>query len=113
MKPLQSKKGMIMNLAFKTALKNDVNQVISALKKHKSVILQFEHLSPEVLIDTPEHYLARYRDRHGDYEFEITKTSAGWAVTSSGVHIGTFNDVDYIKWNFESQLAIYTPKVLS
>ena len=101
-----------MYLAFNAALKNDVNQVINALKKHKSVILQFEHLSPEVLIDTPQHYLARYTDRHGDYEFEITKSSAGWTITSSGVQIGTFKDADYIKWDFESQLAKYTPKVL-
>ena len=47
-----------------------------------------------------------------DYEFEITKTSAGWKVTSSGMVIGTFKDADYIKWDFESQLAKYTPKVL-
>lgn len=101
-----------MNLAFETALKNDVNQIINALKNHESVILQFEHLSPEVLIDTPQRYLARYTDRHGDYEFEITKSSAGWTITSSGVQIGTFKDADYIKWDFESQLAKYTPKVL-
>lgn len=101
-----------MTLAFKTVLKNDVNQVINVLKKHQSVILHFEHLSPEVLIDTPQHYLARYTDRHGDYEFEITKTSAGWKVTSSEMVIGTFKDADYIKWDFESQLAKYTPKVL-
>lgn len=101
-----------MNLAFNAALKNDVNQVINALKKHKSVILQFEHIAPEVLIDTPEHYLARYTDRHGDYEFEITKSSAGWKVTSSEMVIGIFKDPDYIKWDFESQLAKYTPKVL-
>lgn len=101
-----------MKLAFETALKNDVNQTINTLKKYKSVILQFEHLLPEVLIDTPQHYRARYTDRHGDYEFEIAKTSAGWKVTSSGMAIGTFKDADYIKWDFESQLAKYTPKVL-
>ena len=101
-----------MNIAFKTALKNDVNQVINALKKHKSVILKFEHLVPEVLMDTPEHYRAAYADRHGDYVFEITKSSDGWTVTSSGMKIGTFKDADYIKWDFESQLAKYTPKVL-
>ncbi len=38
-----------MNLAFKTALTEDINQVFNALKKHKSVILQFEHPSPDVL----------------------------------------------------------------
>jgi hypothetical protein len=27
--------------------------------------------------------------------------------------IGTYKDTDYIKWNFESQLAKYTPKVLA
>jgi hypothetical protein len=112
MKPLSSKKGNIMNLAFNAALKNDVNQVINQLKKHKIVTVEFEHLLPEVLIDTPQHYLARYTDQDGDYEFEITKTSAGWKVTSSGMVIGTFKDPDYIKWDFESQLAKYTPKVL-
>jgi hypothetical protein len=103
---------MIMKIAFKTALKNDVNQVVNALKSHKSVILKFEHLVPDVLVDTPQHYLARYTDRYGDYEFEITKAGNGWTVTSSGMKIGTFKDVDYIKWDFESQLAKYTPKIL-
>ena len=103
---------MILNLAFRDVVNEDVNQVISALKKHKSVILHFEHLWPEVLIDTSLHYRARYTDRHGGYEFEITKSSDGWIVTSSDVQIGTFKDADYIKWDFESQLAKYTPRVL-
>jgi hypothetical protein len=101
-----------MNVVFKTVRNKNVNQVINELKKHKIVTVEFEHLLPEVLIDTPQHYLARYTDQDGDYEFEITKTSAGWKVTSSGMVIGTFKDSDYIKWNFESQLAKYTPKVL-
>jgi len=103
---------MIMNIAIKNILQNDVNQAINALKKHKSVTLQFEHLVPDVLVDTHQHYIARYTDRHGEYEFEITKSSDGWTVTSSGMKIGTFKDADYIKWDFESQLAKYTPKVL-
>jgi hypothetical protein len=101
-----------MNVVFKTVRNKNVNQVINELKKHKIVTVEFEHLLPEVLIDTPQHYLARYTDQDGDYEFEITKTSAGWKVTSSGMVIGTFKDADFIKWDFESQLAKYTPKVL-
>ena len=101
-----------MNVVFKTVRNKNVNQVINELKKHKIVTVEFEHLLPEVLIDTPQHYLARYTDQDGDYEFEITKSSAGWTITSSGVQIGTFKDADYIKWDFESQLAKYTPKVL-
>lgn len=101
-----------MNITFRDAVNEDVNQLIRALKKHKSVILHFEHILPEVLIDTPLHYRAGYTDWHGGYEFEITKSSDGWIVTSSGVQIGTFKDADYIKWDFESQLAKYTPRVL-
>lgn len=102
-----------MSLTFKAAINEDINQVINALKQYKGVILHFEHLVPEVLIDTPQHYRAKYKDRHGDYVFEITESTGGWTVTSSGMKIGTFEDADYIKWDFESQLAKYTPKVLS
>ncbi len=104
---------MTMSLAFRGAINEDVNQVINALKKHKSVILHFEHLVPKVLVDTPQLYRAKYTDRQGDYEFEITKSADSLTVTSSGMKIGTYKDTDYIKWNFESQLAKYTPKVLS
>ena len=54
---------MTMSLAFRGAINEDVNQVINALKKHKSVILHFEHLVPKVLIDTPQLYRAKHTDR--------------------------------------------------
>lgn len=92
---------------------SDLDQVLNELKKHKSVVLQIEHLTPEVLIDTPQRYLARYTDKFGGYDFEITKSIDGWTVISSNLKVGTFDDADYIKWDFESQLKKYSPRVLA
>ena len=101
------------NITKESAQVGIVNQVLNDLKEHKSIVLKIEHLIPEVLIDTPQRYLARYIDKYGEYDFEITKLINGWTVISSNLKVGTFQDADYIKWNFETQLKKYAPRVLA
>ena len=93
-------------------MKKEINKVVSALKAHKNVVVSFEHLAPTVLVDSKDLYKAEYTDKAGSYLFEISKQGSEWVITSDGFQCSRSKDINYIKWNFESQLATYSPQVL-
>ena len=90
-----------------------MKKVVKALKTHKNVIVTFERLAPKVIEDSDDLYKAEYTDKDGSYLFEIIKKDGKWVITSDGFECSRSSNIDYIKWNFESQLATYTPKVLT
>lgn len=94
-------------------MKNEIRKVVKALKAHKNVVVTFEHLAPTVIVDSKDLYKAQYTDKAGSYLFEISKQGGEWIITNDGFPCGRSSDINYIKWNFESQLATYSPQVLN
>lgn len=94
-------------------MEKEIKKVVKALKTHKNVIVTFEHLAPKVIEDSSDLYKAEYTDKAGSYLFEIAKQDGKWVITSDGFECSRSNDINYIKWNFESQLATYSPQVLN
>lgn len=93
-------------------MKKEIKQVATALKTHNNVIVTFEHLAPKVIEDSADLYKAEYTDKAGSYLFQIAKQYGKWVITSDGFECARSSDIEYIKWNFESQLATYSPQVL-
>jgi len=94
-------------------MEKEAKQIGKVLKAGNDVIVTFEHLKPTVLVDTKDMYKAQYKDKVGSYLFEIAKKEGKWVITSDGFECSRSSDIDYIKWNFESQLATYSPQVLN
>jgi hypothetical protein len=94
-------------------LNAEIGKIAKAFETHDSVILSYAKLVPSVLIDSKNHYKAVYIDSAGTYEFEIVKKNNKFIVISDGFECSTSPDAEYIKWNFESQLALIHPKVLN
>ena len=67
--------------------------------------LNWTHLKPvKVKKNTDTHYIAKYRDNHGSYWFEIRKNADGsYGVCSDGV-FAFFGDRERIVWEFENQI---------
>ena len=63
------------------------------------------HLKPvKVKKNTTKHYIAKYRDEHGAYWFEIRKNANGtYGVCSDGQFV-VFADKKRIVWEFENQI---------
>ena len=100
-------------LTSQEVMKKEINKAVEALKTSDTLILRYKHLAPKVLLDDVNKYEALYTDSEGTYFFEIKRVGKGFEVSTDGFVCSNSSDVDYIKWNFESQLATYTPKVLS
>jgi hypothetical protein len=94
-------------------MKKEINQAVDALKTSDTLILRYKHLVPSILLDTFNKYEALYTDSEGTYLFEIKRVGKRFVVSTDGFVCSNSSEVDYIKWNFDSQLATYTPKVLS
>lgn len=102
-----------MNKALNKAINKELDQVVKAFESKQNVTLVFKHLAPKVIEDSEHLYKAKYKDSFGSYTFQIQKVGDAWQVTSSGLKFSPTKDKDFLRWNYESQLALYSPKVLN
>lgn len=67
--------------------------------------MKWTHLKPtKVIKNTAKNYVAKYRDSHGAYVFEIRKTGSTYTVISDGVTVMTGVARDRMVWEFENQI---------
>jgi len=98
-----------MYIAIKNAGAVDPNW--TKVSKHLDAVggnpnnIVWTHLKPvKVKKNTTKHYIAKYRDEHGTYWFEIRKENNDtYAVCSDG-QFAVFADKKRIVWEFENQI---------
>ena len=67
--------------------------------------MNWTHLKPtKVVKNTAKNYVARYRDNHGSYVFEIRKTKNTYTVVSDGILVMSGVTRDRLIWEFETQV---------
>lgn len=67
--------------------------------------VRFTHMKPtKVIKNTAKNYVAKYRDNHGSYVFEIRKTGNTYTVVSDGVLVMSGVAKDRMIWEFENQI---------
>ena len=82
----------------------NVADMLDFLKAGSSVV-SFTHMKPtKVIKNTAKNYVAKYRDNHGSYVFEIRKTGSTYTVVSDGVTVMTGVAKDRMVWEFENQI---------
>lgn len=65
----------------------------------------FTHMKPtKVIKNTKKNYVAKYRDRHGTYVFEIRKTGNTYTAISDSVLVMNGVERDRLVWEFENQI---------
>jgi len=78
----------------------------------KTIILTFARITPiKVLEDSKTRYHAIYDDGDGKYPFKVLRKKNAYTVISCGITCCKSKNVDFIKWNFETQLAKVSPRV--
>jgi hypothetical protein len=65
-----------------------------------------------ILKDKANVFEAEYKDRKGHYIFKISKKAGTFTVNSDGRVCHRGFTAEFIKWDFEMQLAGLNPKVL-
>ena len=58
----------------------------------------------KVITNTHNEWLAVYKDAQGEYLFQLTKRNNKYFITSDGMDLGSYTDLDGVIWNYECQL---------
>tara|TARA_R110002167_G_scaffold239894_2_gene445057 strand:+ start:1480 stop:1833 length:354 start_codon:yes stop_codon:yes gene_type:complete len=82
-----------------------VSKVLEANNGNHNAMV-WTHLTPtKVVKNTKKHYIAKYRDEHGAYTFEIKRNKRGmYDVCSAGVFAVFGLAKSKLVWEFENQI---------
>lgn len=94
-----------MFINFKAANKDpNIADILGFINKGGTAV-RFTHLKPtKVIKNTKKNYVAKYRDNHGSYVFEIRKTGNTYTANSDGVLVMSGVNRDRLVWEFENQI---------
>lgn len=101
-------------LAYSDPNVADFQKVLETARAHNiAVIANFTHLTPtSIILNTPSHYKAIYKDNYGSYPFEVIKAKDGtFSVISDGRQLYCGLSQSRLVWEFENQLAAMVKKV--
>lgn len=77
------------------------------LKEDKDVVIHQTFVDAElvkVIKNTKTEWCAKYADDYGTYKFSLKKKGNKYFVESDGVKFNAFTDLDFVVWEYESQL---------